>query len=42
MGQLNGPMGATLSSVLFMVLGGVAAVYTRYMGMSQSGKGLGA
>ncbi|WP_413875135.1 ABC transporter permease [Albidovulum sp.] len=41
MGQLNWPMGATLSIVLFVVLGSVAAVYTRYMGMSQIVKGLG-
>jgi spermidine/putrescine transport system permease protein len=37
MGQLNWPMGATLSIVLFIV----AALYTRYMGMSQIVKGLG-
>ena len=41
MGQLNWPMGATLSIVLFFVLGSVAAIYTRYMGMSQIVKGLG-
>lgn len=41
MGQLNWPMGATLSIVLFFVLGSVAALYTRYMGMSQIVKGLG-
>lgn len=41
MGQLNWPMGATLSIVLFLVLGSVAALYTRYMGMSQIVKGLG-
>lgn len=41
MGQLNWPMGATLSIVLFVVLGCFAAVYTRYMGMSQIIKGLG-
>ena len=40
MGQLNWPMGATLSIVLFVVLGSVAAIYTRYMGMSQIVKGL--
>lgn len=40
MGQLNWPMGATLSIVLFVVLGSVAALYTRYMGMSQIVKGL--
>ena len=41
MGQLNWPMGATLSIVLFVLLGTAAAVYTRYMGMSQIMKGLG-
>lgn len=41
MGQLNWPMGATLSIVLFVILGSVAAIYTRYMGMSQIVKGLG-
>ncbi|QDC02165.1 ABC transporter permease [Mesorhizobium sp. 8] len=41
MGQLNWPMGATLSIVLFVVLGFFAAIYTRYMGMSQIVKGLG-
>ena len=41
MGQLNWPMGATLSVVLFLVLGCAAAAYTRYMGMSQIVKGLG-
>ena len=41
MGQLNWPMGATLSIVLFVLLGCVAAAYTRYMGMSQIMKGLG-
>lgn len=41
MGQLNWPMGSTLSIVLFVVLGSVAAIYTRYMGMSQIVKGLG-
>ena len=41
MGQLNWPMGATLSIVLFVVLGSFAALYTRYMGMSQIVKGLG-
>lgn len=41
MGQLNWPMGSTLSIVLFFVLGSVAAIYTRYMGMSQIVKGLG-
>lgn len=41
MGELNWPMGATLSIVLFVVLGFFAAIYTRYMGMSQIVKGLG-
>lgn len=41
MGQLNWPMGATLSIVLFLLLGTAAAFYTRYMGMSQIMKGLG-
>jgi spermidine/putrescine transport system permease protein len=41
MGQLNWPMGATLSIVLFVLLGTAAAFYTRYMGMSQIMKGLG-
>ena len=41
MGQLNWPMGATLSIVLFVILGCAAAAYTRYMGMSQIMKGLG-
>jgi len=41
MSQLNWPMGATLSIVLFVLLGCVAATYTRYMGMSQIMKGLG-
>ncbi|RUW46869.1 ABC transporter permease [Mesorhizobium sp. M1A.F.Ca.ET.072.01.1.1] len=41
MSELNWPMGATLSIVLFVVLGFFAAIYTRYMGMSQVVKGLG-
>ncbi len=41
MGQLNWPMGATLSIVLFVLLGTAAAIYTRYMGMSQIMKGMG-
>ena len=41
MSQLNWPMGATLSIVLFVLLGCFAAAYTRYMGMSQIMKGLG-
>jgi spermidine/putrescine transport system permease protein len=41
MGQLNWPMGATLSIVLFIILGCFAAAYSRYMGMSQIMKGMG-
>lgn len=41
MGQLNWPMGATLSIVLFVILGCFAAAYSRYMGMSQIMKGMG-
>ncbi|WP_137392463.1 ABC transporter permease [Rhodoligotrophos defluvii] len=40
MGQLNWPMGATLSMVLLVLLGAVAAVYSRYMGLSRMFKGL--
>ncbi|OQM75791.1 ABC transporter permease [Manganibacter manganicus] len=42
MGQLNWPMGATLSIVLFVLLGLVAAAYSRYVGLSQIVKGLSA
>lgn len=42
MGQLNWPLGATLSIVLFVLLGLVAAAYSRYMGLSQIVKGIGA
>ncbi|WP_373505530.1 ABC transporter permease [Aestuariivirga sp.] len=42
MGQLNWPMGATLSLVLLVMLGAVAAIYSRYMGLSRIFKGLGA
>ena len=35
MDQLNWPLGATLSIVLFVLLGLVAAAYSRYMGLSQ-------
>ncbi len=42
MGQLNWPMGATLSIVLFVLLGFVAAAYSRYVGLSQIVKGLSA
>ena len=40
MGQLNWPMGATLSLVLLVLLGAVAAIYSRYMGLSRIFKGL--
>jgi spermidine/putrescine transport system permease protein len=42
MSQLNWPMGATLSIVLFVLLGLVAAAYSRYVGLSQIVKGLSA
>lgn len=42
MGQLNWPMGATLSIVLFVLLGLAAAAYSRYVGLSQIVKGLSA
>jgi spermidine/putrescine transport system permease protein len=42
MGQLNWPMGATLSMVLFVLLGIAAAAYSRYMGLSQIMKGMSA
>ncbi len=41
MGELNWPMGATLSLVLLVMLSAVAAVYSRYMGLSRVFKGLG-
>ena len=41
MGELNWPMGSTLSLVLLIFLGAVAAVYSRYMGLSRVVKGLG-
>ena len=41
MGELNWPMGATLSIVLLILLGAVAAIYSRYMGLSRVFKGLG-
>jgi spermidine/putrescine transport system permease protein len=40
MGQLNWPLGATLSIVLFVLLGIVSAIYSRYMGLSTIFKGL--
>lgn len=40
MGQLNWPMGSTLSIVLLVMLGAVAAIYSRYMGLSRIFKGL--
>jgi spermidine/putrescine transport system permease protein len=42
MGQLNWPLGSTLSLVLLVMLGAVAAIYSRYMGLSRIFKGLGA
>lgn len=42
MRQLNWPMGATLSIVLFVLLGLVAWAYSRYVGLSQIVKGLSA
>ena len=42
MGQLNWPLGSTLSLVLLVMLGIVAAIYSRYMGLSRVFKGLGA
>ena len=42
MSQLNWPMGATLSMVLFVLLGLAAAAYSRYMGLSQIMKGMSA
>ena len=41
MGELNWPMGSTLSLVLLIFLGAVAAGYSRYMGLSRVFKGLG-
>ncbi|MEA2779291.1 MAG: spermidine/putrescine transport system permease protein [Rhodospirillaceae bacterium] len=40
MSQLNWPLGATLSIVLFVLLGGVSVVYSRYMGLSRIYRGL--
>lgn len=40
MGQLNWPMGATLSMVLLVLLGAVAVLYSRFMGLSRIFKGL--
>jgi len=42
MGQLNWPLGSTLSLVLLVMLGVIAAIYSRYMGLSRVFKGLGA
>ena len=42
MGQLNWPLGSTLSLVLLVMLGIVAGIYSRYMGLSRVFKGLGA
>ena len=41
MSELNWPMGSTLSLVLLILLGAVAAIYSRYMGLSRVFKGLG-
>lgn len=41
MGELNWPMGSTLSLVLLILLGAVAAIYSRYMGLSRVFRGLG-
>lgn len=41
MSELNWPLGATLSIVLFLVLGLAASAYSRSMGLSQVMKGLG-
>lgn len=40
MTQLNWPLGSTLSIVLLVLLGIVAAIYSRYMGLSRVFKGL--
>jgi spermidine/putrescine transport system permease protein len=40
MSELNWPMGSTLSVVLLVLLGAVAVVYSRYMGLSRMFKGL--
>jgi spermidine/putrescine transport system permease protein len=40
MSELNWPMGATLSTVLLVLLGLIAVVYNRYMGVSRIYKGL--
>ncbi|MBP0579442.1 ABC transporter permease [Labrys sp. LIt4] len=40
MTQLNWPLGSTLSLVLLVLLGIVAAIYSRYMGLSRIFKGL--
>ena len=40
MGELDWPMGATLSIVLLVLLGAIAVVYSRYMGLSRIYKGL--
>ena len=41
MSELNWPMGSTLSLVLLILLGAVAAIYSRYMGLSRVFTGLG-
>jgi spermidine/putrescine transport system permease protein len=40
MQELNWPMGATLAIVLFILLGGVSVIYSRYMGLSRIYRGL--
>jgi spermidine/putrescine transport system permease protein len=40
MTELNWPMGATLSMVLLVLLGALAAIYSRYMGLGRLYKGL--
>lgn len=39
--QLNWPMGSALSLLLLFVLGGLVALYNRFLGMSQLTRGLG-
>jgi spermidine/putrescine transport system permease protein len=36
--QLNWPLGSALSLVLLLLLGGLVAVYTRYLGIDQIAK----
>ena len=39
--QLNWPMGSALSLLLLFVLGGLVALYNRFLGLSQLTRGLG-